>query len=129
VDHHPQQAPRSLSGGSAEPAAHGGSTAQQFLQEIPEQEPDSYLAESAADGSGNVLSRALDLVRTDFEAHTWQAFWLATVEGQSAREIAERLGMSLDAVYQAKARVLRRLREELSGLLDDATIEALSPRI
>jgi len=107
-----------------QPAAHGGSTAQQFLQEIPEQEPASYVAESSADGSGNVLRRALDLVAPDFEPHTWQAFWLATVEGHSAREIADRLKMSLDAVYQAKARVLRRLREELAGLLDDAAIEA-----
>jgi RNA polymerase sigma-70 factor (ECF subfamily) len=105
-------------GQRGEPQGVGGSAAQQLLHEIPEQEPESYVADSAADGSGNVLRRALELIRADFEAHTWQAFWLATVEGLSAREIAERLGMSLDAVYQAKARVLRRLREELAGLLD-----------
>jgi RNA polymerase sigma-70 factor (ECF subfamily) len=96
----------------------GGSTAYQLLQEIPEQEPESYVAESSAEGSGDVLRRALDLIRGDFEPHTWQAFWLAAVEGQPARAIAERLQMSLDAVYQAKARVLRRLREELAGLQD-----------
>ena len=38
---------------------------------------------------------------------------------QSARDIGDKLGMKIDAVYQAKARVLRRLREELAEL-DDA---------
>lgn len=106
-----------------EPKGMGGSTAQHYLQEIPEHEPESYVAESAADGSGDVLRRALDLIRADFEPHTWQAFWLATVEGEPARAIAERLQMSLDAVYQAKARVLRRLREELAGLQDEVFLE------
>jgi RNA polymerase sigma-70 factor (ECF subfamily) len=102
-----------------EPRAAGGSTAQQRLQEVPEIEPESYVAESTLDGSGNILKRALEMIRGDFEPHTWQAFWLSAVEDQPAKAIAERLGMSLDAVYQAKARILRRLREELAGLQDE----------
>jgi RNA polymerase sigma-70 factor (ECF subfamily) len=102
-----------------EPRAAGGSTAQQLLQEVPELEPESYVAESGLDGSGNILKRALEMIRGDFEPHTWQAFWLSAVEDQPAKAIAERLGMSLDAVYQAKARILRRLREELAGLQDE----------
>lgn len=111
-------------GRQAEARGAGGSSAQQFLQAIPEFEPESYVADSSADGSGNVLRRALDLIQADFEPHTWQAFWLATVEGQSARVIAEKLQMSLDGVYQAKARVLRRLREELAGLQEEVFSES-----
>lgn len=107
-----------------EPKGVGGSTAQHYLQEIPEHEPESFVAESSADGSGDVLRRALELIRADFEPHTWQAFWLAAVDGEAARTIAERLQMSLDAVYQAKARVLRRLREELAGLQDEVFLES-----
>lgn len=107
-----------------EPQGAGGSTVHQFLQEIPEHEPESYFAESSADGSGDVLRRALALIKADFEPHTWQAFLLAAVEGEAARTIAERLQMSLDAVYQAKARVLRRLREELAGLQDEVFLES-----
>jgi RNA polymerase sigma-70 factor, ECF subfamily len=110
-----------------EPRGVGGSTAQYHLQEAPELEPESYVEESSADGSGNVLRRALDLIQGDFEPHTWQAFWQATVEGDPARAIAERLRMSLDAVYQAKARVLRRLREELSGLEAEVFLDAGTP--
>ena len=102
--------------------AAGGSSAAQALQEIPEEEPASFVEESATDGSGDVLRRALEMIRPDFAAHTWQAFWLATVDGRQAREIAEQLGMSLDAVYQAKTRILRRLREELEGVLDDVAL-------
>jgi DNA-directed RNA polymerase specialized sigma24 family protein len=32
--------------------------------------------------------------------------------------IALEMGMSIDAVYQAKSRILRRLRRELDGLLE-----------
>ena len=110
-----------------EPRGVGGSTAQHYLQETPELEPQSYVEESSADGSGNVLRRALDLIQADFEPHTWQAFWQATVEGAPARAIAERLRMSLDAVYQAKARVLRRLREELTGLEAEVFLDAKTP--
>jgi RNA polymerase sigma-70 factor (ECF subfamily) len=40
------------------------------------------------------------------------------VEGKSIVEISARLGISANAVYLSKSRVLRRLREELAGLLE-----------
>ena len=39
-------------------------------------------------------------------------------EGDLAAEVAAELGISVDVVYSAKSRVLRRLRQELDGLLD-----------
>ncbi|TWU42153.1 Sigma-70, region 4 [Novipirellula artificiosorum] len=55
----------------------------------------------------------------EFESSTWKAFWLITIEDKSAAEVAERTGLSRASVYQAKSRVLRRLRqrmEEVSSL-------------
>lgn len=100
--------------GGASPV--GGSEMYQRLQEIPDVEPDSW---SQGDDCSRVglVRRAASLVREDFEPHTWQAFWRLAVENQPAREIGIALGMTVDAVYQAKARVLRRLREELDGRL------------
>jgi RNA polymerase sigma-70 factor (ECF subfamily) len=62
--------------------------------------------------------RALDLVQGEFEPRSWQAFWGVVVEGQPPADIAARLGMTANAVYLAKSRVLRRLREEFDGLVE-----------
>jgi RNA polymerase sigma-70 factor (ECF subfamily) len=101
-----------------QPEAAGGSTAQQQLLQVPE-EASEVSAASAPAGEASVLSHAaLDLIRAEFEVRTWQAFWRVTVEEQAAGVVAADLGMSLGAVYVAKSRVLRRLREELGDLLD-----------
>ncbi len=91
----------------------------QTLREIPEHEPQEIIDESHADGAGRILERALEMIHNDFEQQTWQMFWRAAVDGQTAREIAAELGTTIDAVYQAKARVLRRLRQEMNELLND----------
>lgn len=60
--------------------------------------------------------QALEQVRAEFEPNTWQAFWLSTIEQQSAAQVAEFVGISAASVYQAKSRVLRRLRQQLAEL-------------
>ena len=92
----------------------GGSEAARRLEQVPE------LLESedepAAEQTRQVLvHRALQLIKQDFAADTWQAFWRLAVDGDSAQEIAAELGCSVAAVRQAKYRVLCRLREELAG--------------
>jgi RNA polymerase sigma-70 factor, ECF subfamily len=62
--------------------------------------------------------RALELMQAEFEPSTWQAFWQFVVEGRPGADVARALGLSVNAVYIAKARVLRRLKQELAGLLD-----------
>jgi RNA polymerase sigma-70 factor (ECF subfamily) len=65
-----------------------------------------------------LVTRALELIRPEFQPHTWQAFWEFFTTGQEAAAVAQRLGVSVDVVYAAKCRVLRRLRQELGGLLE-----------
>ena len=65
-----------------------------------------------------LVTRALGLIRRDFHERTWQAFEQVTLEGVRARDAAERLGMSVNAVYMARWRVLNRLREEFADLLE-----------
>lgn len=65
-----------------------------------------------------LVNRALQLMRTEFEPTTWQACWEFTAEGKPAQQVAAGLGITPNAVYLAKARVLRRLREELKGLFE-----------
>ena len=55
-------------------------------------------------------------VRGHFQETTWQAFWRTAVEGESAAQVAEGLGLTVGAVYIAKSRVLARLREQVQEL-------------
>jgi RNA polymerase sigma-70 factor (ECF subfamily) len=57
-------------------------------------------------------------VRAGFENRTWEAFRRVVIDRQSSAQVAMEMGMSVVAVYQAKSRVLRRLRQELDGLLE-----------
>ena len=96
--------------------ARGGTHAQQQLQQIPE--PADFCEEgSRLDHDGMLSRRALQLVRDEFENRTWEAFHQTAVAGRKPVDVADELGMSLQAVYKAKSRVLQRLRQEFGDLL------------
>lgn len=75
----------------------------------------------------NVFLKCAIRVRGDFEPTTWDAFERIWCLGRPAPEVARSLGMTIDAVYAAKSRILKRLREEVLLLADDLPM-ALSPR-
>ena len=54
----------------------------------------------------------------DFETSTWKACWETAFCGRPAAMVAEELGMTVGAVYVARSRVVRRLRQEMAGMLD-----------
>ncbi len=91
----------------------GGSAFHDRLGQVPAEPEDS----SGSGTSGGLVHRALELVRSDFEERTWQAFWRDAVEGRAAAEVADELGIKPNAVYIAKSRVLSRLRAELGDLI------------
>lgn len=98
-------------GGQAEGA--GGTDAHQQLQLLPDVLPEDSQTSSSFDATACLLHRALDIIRVEFEHNTWQAFWRVTVDEQPAAAVSEDLGMTPQAVRQAKYRVLRRLRHEM----------------
>jgi RNA polymerase sigma-70 factor, ECF subfamily len=65
-----------------------------------------------------LLSRALALVRPEFSPGVWEMFRLTTLSGIAPAEAARRLDATANAVYLARARVVRRLREVLTGLIE-----------
>ena len=86
------------------------------LADIPEPSPD--LSVSSVVGNGNNLERRVALVRAGVEERTWQAFWRVAVEGENMAEVAKSLGISTQAVYDAKYRICRKVRQELDGLME-----------
>ncbi len=63
-----------------------------------------------------VAQSAMQLMRDAFSDTTWRACWESVAHGRSAADIADELGISENAVYLARGRVLKRLRAELDGL-------------
>ncbi len=97
--------------------ARGGSTAQRQLSEMPQPpEPSGENIRSDAQSGACLLRRALELIRAEFEARTWDAFWRVVVGGRSPSDVAAELQISVAAVYKAKSRVLGRFRRVLSEL-------------
>ncbi len=56
---------------------------------------------------------AAERVRGEVREATWRAFWLTAVEGRGPGEVADKLKMSVAAVYLAKSRVMARLKDEI----------------
>lgn len=119
-----------------EPRGVGGSEALERMAQLPDparaDQPSSGTSSASAAGSSaaeedasaeavierQLFQRGLELIRSEFEPRTWQAFWRTAVDGRSAPEVAAELSMSPGAVRVAKSRVLRRLRAELGDIWD-----------
>jgi RNA polymerase sigma-70 factor (ECF subfamily) len=71
---------------------------------------------SGDDYQGELIRRALALLRPDFRPATWEAFWQTAVLGRTPAETAAELGLTVNAVQIARCRVIQRLRQELDGL-------------
>jgi RNA polymerase sigma-70 factor (ECF subfamily) len=66
----------------------------------------------------HLLQHALTYLRGEFSETFWRAFQEHALAGRPAEEVAAEIGIASGTVYVAKSRVLKRLREELRGLLD-----------
>jgi len=86
------------------------------LDEIPDTDPRLEIDEG--EYRKHLVARVLQLMQATFEPVTWKACWEYVVEDRSPEEVAQELGITTNAVYLAKSRVLRYLRAELKGLLD-----------
>lgn len=65
-----------------------------------------------------VAHRLLDQATADFEPATVRAFRMLALEGRASAEVASELKLARNAVFLAKSRILRRLRELSEGLID-----------
>ena len=89
---------------------------QMQIQLLPDLTWESSSDDNHFDSDSNLMQRAIRVVQGDFAEQTWQAFWKTTVEGRDVADVASLLGVSKWTVYQAKSRVLRRIRQDLAGL-------------
>lgn len=103
--------------GRCRPVARGDT---EFLIMVHEIEDDSSALSKLWDREHDqhVLARIIESIESEFEPTTVQAFRRLTFDLQPAPDVAAALGLTVPAVYIAKSRVLRRIRQEAAGMLD-----------
>ncbi len=66
----------------------------------------------------HIVRRLLAMLEPQFAPSTWQAFRRVVLEGARPEAAAAELGLTVNAIFIAKSRVLQRLRAESRDLLD-----------
>jgi RNA polymerase sigma factor (sigma-70 family) len=102
----------------------GGDDAADALANVAAVESD---AEWTAEFNAEILRVALERVRPQFGPTTWQAFTSVWLENKTAAATASAMDTTLQAVYVAKAKVLKRLEEEVIELAEDVPLAAPAP--
>jgi RNA polymerase sigma-70 factor (ECF subfamily) len=57
-------------------------------------------------------------VRQEFRPDTWDAFWLTAVQRRPVDAVAEELAKDPGAIYAARSRIMRRIREKVTEYED-----------
>lgn len=94
-----------------------GSSGTDFFQTIPDE--DSMAKVWEEEWRQAVMQQCLATVRAEVEQRTFEAFELFALQGLAAEEVSAKLGITANAVFGAKRRVLRRIRELLPALQDE----------
>ena len=95
--------------------ASGGTTAQLRLSAVAEKEEE---ASWEADYEQRLLAWAAECVKGEVQPATWRAFERTALDRASGETVAAELGLSIGAVYLAKSRVMKRLRELVRQIED-----------
>jgi RNA polymerase sigma-70 factor (ECF subfamily) len=101
-----------------EPRCVGGSANHGIILTLPDPTPPS---EDEGEPTGHddyqiLVHRCLEIVKSEFEPRTYEAFWAVVMEEKAPGDVARSLGMSVGSVYTAKSRVTKRLHGLLSDL-------------
>lgn len=99
------------------PDAHGGSTFLRAVQQLEDDESDLAQAWDA-EHDDYMLLRLFEAISLEFESNSVAAFRRSVIDECDPKCVAQELGMTVAAVYKAKSRIMRRMREMAVGLLD-----------
>jgi RNA polymerase sigma-70 factor, ECF subfamily len=98
-------------------AAAGSSSVQEMLHAVPQHDSDASV-ELMREGRMEAFRWASDAIRHEFTAATWTMFWQSTIEEQTVEDVARTHGRSSGAVYLARYRVMKRLKEKIDEVSD-----------
>ena len=98
-------------------AAAGGTAAHMIIAEVADPFDDESVEAAEADDA-IVVQQALNMIKGEFTERNWQAFIEVAMNGKSASDVAETLGVGAQVIRQANYRIRRRLRTILEDLVD-----------
>ncbi|MEM9644852.1 MAG: sigma-70 family RNA polymerase sigma factor [Planctomycetota bacterium] len=101
------------------PLAAGGGMAVETLERVAVGEAEAIEMEYQR----QVFRWAAGEVRQHVTEATWEAFWKTSVEGESVSAIAQKLEMSVGAIYIARSRVMTKIRSTIATLEEDQVDE------
>ena len=87
----------------------GGGVESAFWSQVPDEQAATGIWDTEWERS--ILDRCLSQVKQEFEAQTFAAFDLVVRNERSAEDAAKELGITIKSVYNAKHRILKRIRE------------------
>lgn len=98
----------------SQPLAAGGSTALRSMQSIA----DATFDDEPTDPEqlGQLVARALEQVKAEFETRTWRIFERSVIDGIATSRVAEEFAVEPATVRKTRSRILRRLRQQLGDL-------------
>jgi RNA polymerase sigma-70 factor (ECF subfamily) len=87
----------------------GGGVESAFWSQVPDEQTATGVWDTEWERS--ILDRCLEQVKQEFEPQTFAAFDLVVRNERSADDAARELGSTIKSVYNAKHRILKRIRE------------------
>jgi len=100
------------------PRATGDSDFQEMLEQL--HDPNTGMSHQwDQEHDRFIMRRLLQNLRPEFQDQTWSAFEKLVIDGSTPNEVAAELGITVNAVFIAKSRVLSRLRQEAKGLVEE----------
>lgn len=99
------------------PVASGGSDMVEMLAELAD-DASELSRRWDEEHAQHLLQLVLNRIRPEFRSSTWEAFEQVTIRQLPPEQVAKNLNVSTNAIFVAKSRVLKRIREEGAGLID-----------
>lgn len=99
--------------------AMGGSDVLDLLDDVPQ--PDQVTAEMITlEYRRELYLRASEIVQVDVAGDTWTAFEMTVFNGVSVEAASRELGKSVGAIHAARSRIMKRLRDAVRTLEQNA---------
>jgi RNA polymerase sigma-70 factor (ECF subfamily) len=98
---------------------HDRATGGSLLLELPQEQPQSIgetERQIELEYQREIFLQAAEMVRMDVRSDTWQAFEMTVIDGHGIEAAAAELGKSIGAIYLARSRIMRRLRETVNTI-------------